>query len=245
MHRSKASHATAGLCAGVLAFVLPTAGLGTTITVPTDSPTIQAAVDLAGPGDPILVQPGIYQPVRIAGNKAGITIEAADSARPPVIQGVRAESRDGIRVDHQDGIMLRNLVIRGAYDGVRLNNATNTLLVGLQLENNALDIRVNHGRDNSIIGCTILGMRGDRGVEQGLLVDSSPGAVISGNRIDGTARENIRVYGSACVSLDHNDVSNSRGSDGIAVYSSPASAFKRVHRAGATATASWFRTAPH
>jgi nitrous oxidase accessory protein NosD len=221
MQRSKASHARAALCEGLLVLVVPTAGLGTTINVPIDSPTIQAAVDLARPGDTILVQPGTYQPVRITGNKAGVTIEAADGAHLPAIQGVRNTSRDGIRVDQQDGITLRNLIIQGAYDGVRLNNATNALLVGLQLENNALGIRVNHGRDNSVIGCTILGVRGDRGVEQGLMVDTSPGAMISGNRIDGAAREGIRVYGSTCVSLDHNDVSSSRGSDGIAVYSSP------------------------
>lgn len=191
------------------------------ITVPTDAPTIQAAVDVARPGDTILVEPGIYKPVLITGNKEAVTIEAADADSPPIIQGVRNVDEDGIRVDQQDGITLRDLIIRDAYDGVRLNYATNALLVGLDLENNALDIRVNHGHDNSIIGCAILGVRGDRGVEQGLLVDSSPGAVVSGNRIDGAAREGIRVDGSACVILDHNEVSNNRGSDGIAVYSSP------------------------
>ena len=202
------------------------------ITVPTDAPTLQAAVDVARPGDTILVEPGTYQPVIITGDKAGVTIEAAEVDDPPIIQGVRNFDGDGVRVDQQDGITLRNLIIQGAYDGVRLNYATNALLVGLHLENNALDIRVNHGQDNSVIGCTILGMHGDRGVEQGLLVDSSPGAVVSGNRIDGTAREGIRVDESPCVSLDHNDVSNNRGSDGIAVYSSPGASIQACTSSG-------------
>ena len=163
MHRSKASHPTARLFGGVLALVLPTAGLGTTINVPTDSPTIQAAVDVAAPGDTILVEPGTYQPVRITGNKAGVTIEAADVDHPPIIQGVRHLDGDGIRVDQQDGITLRNLIIQGAYDGVRLNYATNALLIGLHLENNARDIRVNRGHDNTAIGYTMLRVHGDRG----------------------------------------------------------------------------------
>jgi hypothetical protein len=47
--------------ASLLVVLTSTAALGATIEVPADQPTIQAAVDAAGPGDHILVAPGDYQ----------------------------------------------------------------------------------------------------------------------------------------------------------------------------------------
>lgn len=53
------------------------------ILVPTEEPTIQAALDVAGDGDTVLVQHGIYdEAVRVVRN--GVTIAAADPTNPPM-----------------------------------------------------------------------------------------------------------------------------------------------------------------
>ena len=204
------------LCPLALAWVAH--ARGATIIVPTDQPTIQAAVDAASPGDTIQVQPGSYQEsVRIRGAKPGLTIEAADATDPPTIHGTPNKSVDGIRVDSVDGVIFRNLRIVGAYDGVRLNSVRNAIVVGLDIENSALGIRVNHGQGTIVDRCIVLGTR----VEQGILVASAPGTLIRGSTIGDTAREGIRVVGSPGVVLEDDLVSGSRRADGIAVGGSP------------------------
>ena len=204
------------LCPLALAWVAH--ARGATIVVPTDQPTIQAAVDAASPGDTIQVQPGSYQEsVRIRGANTGLTIEAADATDPPTIHGTPNKSVDGIRVDSVDGVIFRNLRIVGAYDGVRLNSVRNAIVVGLDIENSALGIRVNHGQGTIVDRCIVLGTR----VEQGILVASASGTLIRGSTIGDTDREGIRVVGSPGVVLENDLVSGSRSADGIAVGSSP------------------------
>jgi parallel beta-helix repeat protein len=204
------------LCPLALAWVAH--ARGATIVVPTDQPTIQAAVDAASPGDTIRVQPGSYQEsVRIRGAKTGLTIEAADATDPPTIHGTANKSGDGIRVDSVNGVVFRNLRLVGAYDGVRLNSVRNAIVVGLDIENSALGIRVNHGQGTIVDRCIVLGTR----VEQGILVASAPGTLIRGSTISDTDREGIRVEGSPGVVLEDDLVSGSRSAAGIAVVSSP------------------------
>jgi parallel beta-helix repeat protein len=93
----------------------------------------------------------------------------------------------------------------------------NAVLVGLDVENSALGIRVNHGQDAVVDQCAVLGTR----VEQGILVASSPGAIIMSSVISDTAREGILVVTSPGVVLDHDQVTNSRNADGIGVGGSP------------------------
>lgn len=208
----------------VLALIVtatPRAPLAATIHVPLDQPTIQAAIDAAAPGDTIVVEPGTYQEsLRISGDKADLTIAAADEAHPPEIHGFRSVGADGIRIDRVDGITLSHLRIVGAYDGVRLLSVAHTSLVGLHIENNALGVRVEKGSDNSIVGCTVRNAPGDRGVEQTILVDYSPRALVTDNLIIGSKREGIRVFHSPCVHLARNVIQGSRGGDGIAISSS-------------------------
>jgi hypothetical protein len=73
-------------------------------------------------------------------------------------------------VDRVHGVVFRHLRIVGAYDGVRLNDVERAVVMDIRLENHALGIRVNRGRDNTIVGCTVLGTR----VEQGILIEKSP-----------------------------------------------------------------------
>ena len=148
------------MVAGVL-LALASSATARTIYVPSDEPTVQRAVDAALPDDTISVAPGTYfEHIRIRSeDKNGITIEAADPANPPMLQGNTNVSSDGIRIEHAHGVTLRTLSVRDAYNGVRVNNATNTRVVGLRLENNALGVRIYLGRNNSVIDSTILGTR--------------------------------------------------------------------------------------
>jgi hypothetical protein len=196
----------------------PLGAQGATIRVPSQQPTIQKAVTAAHAGDVILVAPGSYkETVHVTGARASLTIEADTPEDPPVILGTPDGDADGIRDDAVNGLTLRHLRILGAYDGVRLNYVKQAVLEGLDIENSALGIRVNHGGQNIVSECTVLGTR----VEQGILVYYSPGSVVSGTISAGTARENIRVANSAGAVLDHDQVSASDGSDGAYVSTSP------------------------
>lgn len=105
----------------------------------------------------------------------------------------------------------------GAYDGVRLNSVRNAIVVGLDVENSALGIRVNHGRATIVDRCIVLGTR----VEQGILVVSAPETLIRGSTIGDTDREGIRVVESPGVVLEDDTVTGGRSADGIAVDRSP------------------------
>jgi hypothetical protein len=202
--------------------MLPGSALGATIDVPADWPTIQAAVAAAGRGDTIRVAPGNYVvPIRIEGDKAGLTIEAANPNDPPVLHGVPHVKHDGFRVDGVDGVTIRNIVVLDAYDGVRLNHVNGALVVGVRIERNALGVRVNQGSNNRVIGSTII----DSNVEQGILFDTSPGGVAWDNVVVGSDSDGVRLVRSPCSDLRDLVVLDSRG-DGIQVHSSPGT---RIH----------------
>lgn len=225
---------SARLCSrGVLvALALAVPSWATTIRVPADRPTIQAAVDAAAPGDHVVVAPGQYQEsVKVHNGQTGLVVEAADPANPPVILGFPYDSSDGFRVDDVDGVVIRNFVILDAYDGVRLNNVDNGVLANLRIERNALGIRVNRGSANVVAGCTVLDTR----VEQGILIDNSDGSVLWANVVRGGTNEAIRVSGADCVVAVGNTVSDSYGNgievdnaDAIVIEGSNASNTNRV-----------------
>jgi hypothetical protein len=203
----------------------PAAALAAVISVPADQPTIQSAVDAATAGDVVRVSPGVYpERVRITGARDGLTIEAADPAHPPVVQGIATTSTDGIQVDGVDGVTLRALRVVSANTGVRLTRTANAVLESLQLENDGLGIKIANGHGNTVRGSIIEGTRG----RQGILVESSPTTTIEDTVVHRPKREGIALRNSPGAVVFRATVDGSQGSDGILVYRSPGSHLENV-----------------
>ncbi len=86
--------------------------------VPSEYPTIQAAVNAAHPGDLVRIAPGVYhQQVVVPAAKHDLVLRGLDRNRV-VLDGDRGQRYDGIVV-HADGVAVENLTVRGfGSDGV-------------------------------------------------------------------------------------------------------------------------------
>jgi hypothetical protein len=82
---------------------------GKTINVPADKPTIQAAVDAAGPGDLILIAPGTYKE-GVNVTTPNLTIRGLD--RNKVVLDGTFTQENGIRVLEADGVTIENMTAR-------------------------------------------------------------------------------------------------------------------------------------
>ena len=84
-------------------------GSGRTYRVPQDEQTIQGAVDVAAPGDMVLVSPGIYrEAVKVL--TPYLTIRGTD--RNGVILDGGLHLANGIHVAEADGVVVENLTVR-------------------------------------------------------------------------------------------------------------------------------------
>jgi nitrous oxidase accessory protein NosD len=98
----------AGCGGGASTNTATTDARGRTIAVPADQPTIQAAVDAAGPGDLVLISPGVYsESVNVTTDR--IVIRGLDRNRV-ILDGGFTRS-DGIVVT-SDGVAVENVTIR-------------------------------------------------------------------------------------------------------------------------------------
>ncbi|MBA2337751.1 MAG: right-handed parallel beta-helix repeat-containing protein [Acidimicrobiia bacterium] len=82
---------------------------GVTRNVPADHPTISEAVDAAGPGDLVLIQPGVY-PEQVNVTTPGLVVRGADRNRVIIDGGF--ERTNGINVIGADGVAVENLTVR-------------------------------------------------------------------------------------------------------------------------------------
>lgn len=85
------------------------AASGTTLRVPEDHDTIQAAVDAAAPGDLILVGPGVYRE-SVQVHTPSLTIRGTD--RDEVVIDGEFERTNGIGVFEADGVVIENMTAR-------------------------------------------------------------------------------------------------------------------------------------
>ncbi|MFI5045928.1 MAG: nitrous oxide reductase family maturation protein NosD [Acidimicrobiia bacterium] len=88
---------------------------GRVINVPGDAKTIQAGVDLARPGDLVLIAPGVYREAVVVATD-GIVLRGADRNRTILDGEFRREN--GVRVAGADGVTVENLTARNyTYNG--------------------------------------------------------------------------------------------------------------------------------
>jgi len=199
----------------VLAFSSP--GHAATITVPADRPTVQAAVDAAGAGDTILVQPGTYVgAVRIGHARHGLVISAADPADPPVLQD---DHRRGavVTIAGVDDVKLDSLAIQGPAPGVSVENARGAQLLNLEISGTGTAIRIRGGGLAQIVDCDVTGTRAG----QGIRIERSRDVLVSDVTLDGTRREGLLVRGTTGLTVLRTVVTNARGRAGIKLVRSP------------------------
>jgi len=123
----------------VAAFLITSAAESeTVINVPSDQPTIQAAIDVANNGDTILVAPGTYQETINFRGKA-ITVASTDGPDVTVIDGSRADSVVTVATGEGRASVLGGFTIqngRSGFDtpgfgnggGIRIQNASPTIV---------------------------------------------------------------------------------------------------------------------
>ncbi|MCU1351554.1 MAG: plastocyanin [Acidimicrobiales bacterium] len=89
----------------------PAKASGRTVKVPADEPTIQKAVNAAGPGDLILVSPGVYkEAVDVPIDKPYLTIRGLD--RQNTILDGEFKRANGIQIVKAKGVAVENLTAR-------------------------------------------------------------------------------------------------------------------------------------
>jgi hypothetical protein len=94
--------------------------------VPSEYPTIQAAVDAAQPGDLIRIAPGLYhEEVVIPAAKKDLVLRGLDRNRV-ILDGGDGRRHEGIVV-HADGVAVENLTVRGyGSNGILFTSPTPT-----------------------------------------------------------------------------------------------------------------------
>jgi parallel beta-helix repeat protein len=194
---------------------LPTPAAASIIAVPTDQPTIQAAVGAAVAGDTIAIAPGMYGE-RIRIGTSGVTIAAAEDQDPPIVLGTEGSPDPTIWIDGADDVVLRNLVVRGGAEGIRIERAYGAVLKQLRIESAALGIYLRRGGRHAVIASEIVAIP----VAQGIRVDKSHEATIKNVSIDETGGEGILVRRSRHVSIVDTTVSHAHAEHGIMVVGS-------------------------
>jgi parallel beta-helix repeat protein len=197
----------------LLATVAPSAR-GATITVPTDRPTIQAAVDAATGGDVILVEAGTYaESVRIGRGRDGLTVAAADESDPPVlVPGLRRRD-SALHVDRADDVTIDGLVIRDVFEGVRVTDALGVRLARLEIEDAGVAVRLLRAGLVQIDAVEIGGTR----LGPGIRVDRSRDVLVTDVTVEATRREGVLMRDAPGAVLTRVFVADASTRDGIAL----------------------------
>jgi hypothetical protein len=204
----------------LLAFGLafPSLGFAATIIVPADRATIQAAVDAAGTGDTVLVQPGTYAgAVHIGGGRHGLALVAADPDDPPVLTGDGPRGA-AVTIDGADDVTLDSLAIEGPADGVSVKDARGVQLIDLAIDGARTAIRVRGGGLVQIASCDVDGTRGGPGIR----IENARDVVVSDVTIDDTRREGVLARNAPGLTLLRTFVTGARGRAGIKLVRAPA-----------------------
>jgi hypothetical protein len=166
-----------------------------TLLVPQDFPTIQAAVDAAADGDTILVKGGVYAEQVELYALVGVTLRAAGKVVIDAGGGL------GLDLAQCSGCFVEGFRVQGADTGIRVADCSATTLSKCRVEGSlargifidyASDIVVRDavvleaGEDAIVVygdGCVVTGCRIVASGSEGVQVMEGTGTVVSGNRI--------------------------------------------------------------
>lgn len=236
-----------------LAFGLASLAVGATadtLRVPSDFPTIQAAVDAAGPGDVIDVAKGTYdETVVISGKteltlrgKAKPTIDGANAGVPLRIEGSQGIEVDGFAladgfeddveiVGSSDVIVRRCELDGGALDGISVDDSTNVLIEKNRFTDQG-DDGIDFDQDEGPVTDSVISKnRFERVADDAIDLDGS-GHLVEKNRASG-CDQGIHVNdGSTGNTIEKNTISNTDG-DAIDLEGSDNDVLKnKIARAG-------------
>lgn len=210
---------------------------GTTINVPHDYPTIQAAVDAANHGDRIVVShAGSPYNEDVAVNKDGIDIIASGFVtlnggfkvsanhvsiagfhiKPIIIPNVLSA---GVEIFDASHVRVRKNTITGGTDGIFVGkNSTACVIEHNRVDNNAVfattGISVNQASGNLIRNNHV------RSNDFGIALNLSSGNAFIGNRSENNLRHGIAVAQSSNDNVFSRNISNNNGMQGIQISSS-------------------------
>ena len=200
-----------------IGLAFPSLGFAATIIVPADRATIQAAVDAAGAGDTVLVQPGTYAgAVRIGSAHRGLALAATDPDDPPVLTGGGSRSAT-VTIDGADDVTLDSLAIEGPADGVSVTDARGVQLIDLAIAGARTAIRVRGGGLVQIASCDVDGTRGGPGIR----IENARDVVVSDVTSDDTRREGLLARNAPGITLLRTFVTGARGRAGIKLVRAP------------------------
>jgi parallel beta-helix repeat protein len=168
-----------------------------TVTVPDDSPTIQAAIDIVKAGGTVFVKSGIYydqsltilKPLSLVGENAETTILAGKSTSPSTIINVISS-----------GVRICNFILENAQTGIAITG-------------NEIQVC-----NNKFTGCaTAIQLNGDHNnISENLITASSQGIALDGsyNRVVGNEITQFGSLGIVMKNADYNIISNNKVTEG-------------------------------
>ncbi len=187
-----------------------------TIDVPGDQPTIAQAIAAAAPGDVVHVEAGTYQEkLQVPGRLIALTLEG-DPAGGTILEGIPGTSSDVLRV-RASGVTIKDLEIHGGNVAIRIDYASGATVLDVTSDGAREGIRVNNAARSVVAGSTITNTRDGNGIS----VNRSNDATVSGNTVTNAKREGIRVQNSLTALVSANTVDASQGGDGIRFYHDP------------------------
>ncbi|KKG11919.1 cell surface protein [Methanosarcina sp. 2.H.A.1B.4] len=212
--------------------------------------SIQAAVNSANSGDVIIVEPGTYsENILISNSKTNLVIRSESGNPADTIITASNSSFDVVTIQDTSYVTIKGLKITGAGTdkaGVYLLRSTNCIIENNVLHNDALgvflkaspnnvvrnniaskDLNIGEGRGFNIEQSDYTNISGNTVSNQryGIYVSDSMANTVSGNTVNLSKDDGIRVQYATNVTVENNNI-NSNGQFGIYLSSSGESFLK-------------------
>jgi len=175
-----------------------------TIYVPDDFPTIQAAVDAAGAGDTIIVRDGIYtENVGVTMNH--LTITSENGAETTIVQA--ANPAAPVFAVTADYVNVNGFTVKGTggllKGGLHLDNVEHCSISNNVASDNEIGIYSSHSSSNLLTGNIV-----SNNSQGGIYLVVSPGNILTSNMVTNSG-DGIYVFKSSYTDMADNIVENS------------------------------------